>query len=39
MINIQEAIDNGLLTESCSCAKHIFESPELTFADIRDILT
>ena len=36
MINIQEAIDNELLTESCSCAKHIFESPELTFADIRD---
>lgn len=41
MINIQEEIDNALVTESSSCGRmrHVYEDPEITFADIRDILT
>lgn len=38
MIDIKNAIDDAILVESCS-AKHVFESPDLTFADIRDVLT
>ena len=41
MINLEDAIEEQLVCESGACGhmKHIYEDPELTFADIRDILT
>lgn len=39
MINFEEVFENTMLCEGMSTPKHIFDDGELTFADIRDILT
>jgi len=41
MIDIREELDDALITESGACGhmKHVYEDPNMTFADIRDILT
>lgn len=40
-IDFDSMFEDALLVESCTCknAKHIFSDGQLTFADIRDILT
>lgn len=38
MIDVTEQLDDALLTESAR-ARHLYEDPSLTFADIRDALT
>lgn len=39
MINVNEIFEEQLLCEGINNPKHIFDDGELTFADIRDILT
>ena len=40
MIDLKESFDDVLLRESaCGRTQHVYEDPNLTFADIRDILT
>ena len=39
MIDIKESMDDALLCEGCARAQHIYDDPNITFADIRDILT
>lgn len=39
MINLKEVFENTMICEGMNNPKHIFDDGELTFADIRDILT
>lgn len=39
MINIEDVFEDTMLCEGLSAPKHIFDDGELTFADIRDIMT